>query len=197
MWNNSQARGLRKRSARQRHNPLLRRSDRIENMLTLAVVVLAFAMLPLAILVGARTIDSQLTLAEKQVADYRTVSATTLADSTGVSVTSDVAPSGVDTAPAKWTWGNETRHADITVDPATPSGTKEDIWVNADGNLTTEPMSPSAARVAGVIAGLFTWFAVMMIALSGFLICRASLNRARDAQWDRDLRQFLDSTTRH
>ena len=50
-------------------------------MLTLAVVVLAFAMLPLAILVGARTIDSQLTLAEKQVADYRTVSATTLADS--------------------------------------------------------------------------------------------------------------------
>jgi hypothetical protein len=37
----------------------------------------------------------------------------------------------------------------------------------------------------------------MMIALSGFLICRASLNRSRDAQWDRDLRQFLDSTTRH
>ena len=63
-------------------------------MLTLAVVVLAFAMLPLAILVGARTIDSQLSLAEKQVADYRTVSATTLADSTGVSVTSDVAPVG-------------------------------------------------------------------------------------------------------
>ncbi len=52
MWNNSQPRGLRKRSARQRHNPLLRRSDRIENMLTLAVVVLAFAMLPLAILVA-------------------------------------------------------------------------------------------------------------------------------------------------
>ncbi|MCQ4120547.1 Rv1733c family protein [Rhodococcus tibetensis] len=197
MWKNSRAGGLPLRPGSTRRNPLMRRSDRIENLLTLAVIVLAFAMLPLAIFVGAKTAASQQVLAEQQTSEFRTVTATTFADSTGVTMSSDVAPSGVDTAPAKWTWGDQTRRADITVDPATPAGTEEQIWVDGEGNLTTQPMSASAARVAGVIAGLFTWFVVMMIAMSGFLITRASLNRARDAQWDRDLRQFLDSTTRH
>ncbi|MEU2001305.1 hypothetical protein ACH47B_11100 [Rhodococcus sp. NPDC019627] len=194
---NSRAGGLPLRPGSARRNPLMRRSDRIENLLTLAVIVLAFAMLPLAIFAGAKTAASQEVLAEQQTSEFRTVTATTLADSTGVTMSSDVAPSGVDTAPAKWTWGDQTRRADITVDPATPAGAEEQIWVDGEGNLTTQPMSASAARVAGVIAGLFTWFVVMMIAMSGFLITRASLNRARDAQWDRDLRQFLDSTTRH
>ncbi|MFZ2178727.1 MAG: hypothetical protein WAW17_32795 [Rhodococcus sp. (in: high G+C Gram-positive bacteria)] len=194
MWKSSR---LRRRPAHSRHNPLLRRADRIENLFILAVIVLAFAMLPIAIFVGVRTVDSQVALAEQQAQEYRTVTATTLADSAAVTMAADTAPSTLETAPAKWMWGDDIRRADITVAPSTPAGTREQVWVDGEGDLTAPPMSTASARVGGVIAGIFTWFAVMMIAFSAFLIAKVSLNRSRDAQWDRDLRRFFDSTTRH
>ncbi|WP_072691136.1 Rv1733c family protein [Rhodococcus marinonascens] len=196
MWINSHPRGPRKHSSR-RDNPLLRRSDRIERRLTIVLVLLAFVMLPLAVVAGARTIDSQTDLAQQQAAQYSTATATTLAAASSVSATSQFATPVVYTAPAEWAWGADVRQGNIAVDPATSSGTHEQIWVDTDGNLATKPMSPGSARVAGVTAGLFTWFAVMTIGSSGFAISRTLLNRARYAQWDREIRQFLDSPTRH
>ncbi|MEV0947094.1 hypothetical protein [Rhodococcus sp. NPDC049939] len=161
------------------------------------LVVLAFVMLPLAVVAGAHTGDNQLALARQQAAEYSTVTATTLADASNASMNLRFASSEAYAAPAEWTWGTDTRKGNIAVYPGTPSGTHEKIWVDSGGNLVAKPITPTSARVAGVTAGVFTWFAVMTVGLSGFLLTRTFLNRGRYAQWDRDIRKFLDSTTRH
>nr|WP_232320314.1 hypothetical protein [Rhodococcus sp. WMMA185] len=160
-------------------------------------MLLALVMLPLSVVMGARTIDSQLALSKQQSAEYSTVTATTVADAFNEATTSRFAASEAYEAPAEWTWGNAVRKGDIAVYPATQAGSHEQIWVDQNGNLAQKPVSPAAARVGGVIAGLFTWFAVMAIGLSGLAITRILLNRARYAQWDREIRQYLDSSTRH
>lgn len=82
---------------------------------------------------------------------------------------------------------------DITVDATTPAGTSVDIYVDNNGDRTIAPITESAADVAAVVTGIFTWFSIMSLLTIGFMLIRVWLDRSRDAQWDRDLRAFLDA----
>ncbi len=96
-------------------------------------------------------------------------------------------------ASAQWNWNGQVHTGDVTVDSATPAGTEVPIYVNDQGDKTVAPITQSAADVAAVVTGVFTWFSVMSLLVIAFMLVRVFLDRSRSAQWDRDLRAFLDA----
>ncbi|PVX68351.1 UNVERIFIED_ORG: hypothetical protein FNL38_104231 [Nocardia globerula] len=176
------------------HDPMVRRSDRIEGFMSFGLIVLAILLVPFAIWAGGATAASQNALIADQARSTHSIAAVTTGDSVTSSVaTADYIPANTETAPAQWNWNGQVHREDITVDETTPAGTSVDIYVDNNGDKTIAPITQSAADVAAVVTGIFTWFSVMSLLTIGFMLIRVWLDRSRDAQWDRDLRAFLDA----
>ncbi|WP_415394995.1 hypothetical protein ACMTN4_30655 [Rhodococcus globerulus] len=178
------------------HDPMVRRSDRIEGFMSFGLIVLAILLVPFAIWAGGVTAASQNALIADQARSTHSIAAVTTGDSVTSSVaTADYIPANTETAPAQWNWNGQVHREDITVDETTPAGTSVDIYVDNNGDKTIAPITQSAADVAAVVTGIFTWFSVMSLLTIGFMLIRVWLDRSRDAQWDRDLRAFLDANS--
>ncbi|WP_336881122.1 hypothetical protein [Rhodococcus globerulus] len=176
------------------HDPMVRRSDRIEGFMSFGLIVLAILLVPFAIWAGGATAASQNALIADQARSTHSIAAVTTGDSVTSSVaTADYIPTNTETAPAQWNWNGQVHREDITVDETTPAGTSVDIYVDNNGDKTIAPITQSAADVAAVVTGIFTWFSIMSLLTIGFMLIRVWLDRSRDAQWDRDLRAFLDA----
>ena len=176
------------------HDPMVRRSDRIEGFMSFGLIVLAILLVPFAIWAGGATAASQNALIADQARSTHSIAAVTTGDSVTSSVaTADYIPANTETAPAQWNWNGQVHREDITVDETTPAGTSVDIYVDDNGDKTIAPITQSAADVAAVVTGIFTWFSIMSLLTIGFMLIRVWLDRSRDAQWDRDLRAFLDA----
>ncbi|MDV6267718.1 MULTISPECIES: Rv1733c family protein [Rhodococcus] len=176
------------------HDPMVRRSDRIEGFMSFGLIVLAILLVPFAIWAGGATAASQNALIADQARSTHSIAAVTTGDSVTSSVaTADYIPANTETAPAQWNWNGQVHREDITVDETTPAGTSVDIYVDNNGDKTIAPITQSAADVAAVVTGIFTWFSIMSLLTIGFMLIRVWLDRSRDAQWDRDLRAFLDA----
>jgi hypothetical protein len=173
---------------------MVRRSDRIEGFMSFGLIVLAILLVPFAIWAGGATAASQNALIADQARSTHSIAAVTTGDSVTSSVaTADYIPANTETAPAQWNWNGQVHREDITVDETAPAGTSVDIYVDNNGDKTIAPITQSAADVAAVVTGIFTWFSVMSLLTIGFMLIRVWLDRSRDAQWDRDLRAFLDA----
>ncbi|KJF25053.1 MULTISPECIES: Rv1733c family protein [Rhodococcus] len=178
------------------HDPMVRRSDRIEGFMSFGLIVLAILLVPFAIWAGGATAASQNALIADQARSTHSIAAVTTGDSVTSSVaTADYIPANTETAPAQWNWNGQVHREDITVDETTPAGTSVDIYVDNNGDKTIAPITQSAADVAAVVTGIFTWFSIMSLLTIGFMLIRVWLDRSRDAQWDRDLRAFLDANS--
>ncbi|EME15661.1 Rv1733c family protein [Rhodococcus triatomae] len=188
---------LTRRSLRLGHDPLRRRPDRLEGLFAFGLLVLLVVMVPIAVWLGNAAGDQQSALAEQQARDYRQVTATTVEDATSRSVASDAVPVSIDTAPARWVVGERPHREDVPVDPGAPAGTAVTIWVDADGNLASAPVTATAAATAGVMVGLFAWTSIGLVGATGFLAARAVLDRRRRRRWSADIRAFLGSATSH
>ncbi|WP_260683775.1 hypothetical protein [Rhodococcus sp. KBS0724] len=176
------------------HDPMVRRSDRIEGFMSFGLIVLAILLVPFAIWAGGATAASQNALIAEQARNTHSIAAVTTGDSVTSSIaTADYIPTNTETAPAQWNWNGQVHREDITVDATTPAGTSVDIYVDNNGDRTIAPITESAADVAAVVTGIFTWFSIMSLLTIGFMLIRVWLDRSRDAQWDRDLRAFLDA----
>ena len=173
---------------------MVRRSDRIEGFMSFGLIIFAILLLPLAVWAGAATASSQNALIAKQSAELHSISATTTADSTQTTAsTADYIAPTTEMASAQWNWNGQVHTGDVTVDSATPAGTEVPIYVNDQGDKTVAPITQSAADAAAVVTGVFTWFSVMSLLVIAFMLVRVFLDRSRSAQWDRDLRAFLDA----
>lgn len=178
------------------HDPMVRRSDRIEGFMSFGLIVLAILLVPFAIWAGGATAASQNALIAEQARSTHSIAAVTTGDSVTSSVaTADYIPANTETSPAQWNWNGQVHREDIIVDETTPAGTSVDIYVNDNGDKTIAPITQSAADVAAVVTGIFTWFSIMSLLTIGFMLIRVWLDRSRDAQWDRDLRAFLDANS--
>ncbi|MFC9786836.1 hypothetical protein [Rhodococcus sp. NPDC127528] len=182
---------LLRRSLRPRADPLLRRSDRVEALLVVGVLVLAIALIPVAVWLGGRSGESQRALAQVQAREYSMVTATTVGAVESVSAPTDYVAVPVESAPATWSWGREIRRGDVRVDPDAPVGTRVQIWVDGHGDKAVAPITASAAATSAVVVGVFTWTSAMMAAGALAASARALLNRRRDGQWSRELAEFL------
>ncbi|MBC2590445.1 Rv1733c family protein [Rhodococcus aetherivorans] len=186
-----------RRGLRGRH-PLIRRTDRAEARLAVAVLLLVLATIPLAGWVGARTWDTQSALAVQQTAERTLVTAKTqaaaeTADATAGELTMVASAS----APATWAWGDEKRRGDVTVDYGTPAGADVQIWVDPNGEQALAPLSATSAKISSVLVGLSLWFAAALLAAAVFGYGRWRLDRTRNREWSREIAAFLGSTSSH
>ncbi|MGC0366861.1 cytoskeletal protein RodZ [Rhodococcus sp. 27YEA15] len=185
---------LLRRSIALGHDPMVRRTDRIEGLLSFALIICAIVLVPFAVWAGSATAANQRALMAEQALHVHSVVATTTANSTTAQTsTADYIPPISELAKAEWIWNGQVRTGEISVTASTPANTQIDIYVDDNGAKTSAPITKSAADAAAVITGVFTWFSVMSLLALGFMLVRAWLDRTRTAQWDRELRAFLDA----
>ncbi|NLU85067.1 hypothetical protein [Rhodococcus sp. HNM0569] len=183
-----------------RHNVLVRRSDRVEATLKIALAVLAVILVPIALFVGIRTDQSQSAIADEQASRVSAAVATTLENATppdAAATGSEYIQRAVGTAPASWNWMGSERTGEVSVDADTPAGTQVDIWLDSQGLPTSPPLSHTAVQTAAVVTGVFTWFSTMSLATCAFLLVQVWLNRRRTAEWERQLDAFLGEAPAH
>ena len=67
------------------------------------------------------------------------------------------------------------------------------IWIDANGDLTTQPLTDQHAATEAVITGFGWWFISVGIAAGGWTLLRLRLNQTRYATWDRELDRLEES----
>ncbi|MDG3011621.1 hypothetical protein G4X40_15870 [Rhodococcus sp. D2-41] len=179
-------------------DPLTRRSDLIETLLTATAIVALIALFPVASWLGLRTWSSQSALASRQQADAHQISAVTLVAAPAAAVTSlgyaGDKPLRVD---ADWAWQGHPHRGPIDVDYGTPKGTTVQTWVDDAGNPTARPLTGIDAQSAAIMVGLSTWLAGLMALAACWGFGRYRIWCSRDAQWDRELARFLGPAGSH
>lgn len=169
-------------------NPLLRRGDRIEVAATLAALVAFVVAIAVAGAVGAGVHDAERVAAVRQAQTHHQVNATV----TEVRGAPNYDGSEVVVVQARWTAGNRGHTDSLHWADAVQPGDRIQIWVDSGGNhvSTPTPLHPvlDAFTAAGSVMALAL---LVLIALLGTM--RWHLQRARDAEWDREIRSLAAS----
>jgi hypothetical protein len=169
------------RRLRDDHNPLRRRSDRIEAWLLPAVLA---AFLVLAPLVAAVTIWQ---VHAANAADARAqqflhpVPAVLLAAAPGPM--HHHSSGWLVWTPARWTAGGVTRTGQIPVGADTPAGSRVQVWLNQSGQVQRPPLTPGLARDRGLFAASLALAALALALGLAARIGRWRLNRRRLSDW--------------
>ena len=165
-------------------NPLRRTIDRVEAIITGALVAVFLAGAPLAaVAAGNAAYGAGSRTARAQQATWQQVPAVLAATAPAAGFRQDEV-----TVPASWTAPDGTRHAGaVPVAPGTRVGRAVMVWVDAAGRLTGHPpLRLSQVRGQAVLATVFTPVAVGLIVLCAGLLAHAVLGRRRLAAWDTD-----------
>ena len=147
------------------HNPLRRRSDRVEAWLLPAVLA---AFLVLAPLVAAATIWQ---VHAANAAD--TTAQQSLHPAPAVLLAAAPGPmhrhgsSWLVWTPARWTAGGVTRTGQIPVGAGTPAGSRVRVWLTRSGQVRLPPLTPGLARDRGLFAAALALAALALRAGAG------------------------------
>lgn len=172
-------------------NALARRWDRIEAVLALLAVGLCLAALPVAAAVGSNVYKGQSALAQRQALERHAAVAITVVDAPQPPITDTPSAAAQVEVPATWTGADGIdRTAPISVEPSTPAGTAETIWLGRNDELTSAPADGSAVLGAAVGAGLFAAICCAVVAAGGLAAGRFLLDRRRAAEWAREWKRF-------
>jgi hypothetical protein len=169
-------------------NPLLRRTDRIEAIVTVVAIIVAVAMIPIAAAVGAAVYGSHAQLYADEAQTRHTLAATVIESDSGTSqpnITTHVVR-------ATWRAGGAERTDWFLTDGAAKVGDQLRIWVNDAGERAPSPTPISQAGIDGVGAGAGMWCAVALALTALAAMIRSPLNRLRYAQWERELKGLGD-----
>lgn len=161
-------------------NPLLRGADRVEAVVVLVALVASLVAIPVAGVLAATVYGIQKTEYIQQAHERHTVTATvTSAGNDGAATTA---------VHARWPVGAGERSAMLRLTVAGKPGEHLEIWVDKDGNPVAPP-TPTWHAVSDAIATALATLLIVGLWLT-FLVTRVGsrLDRARDAQWERELR---------
>jgi hypothetical protein len=161
-------------------NPLLRRTDRIEALVTLVALIVSLIAIPVAgvaaaVVYGAR--NSQYTQEEHQ---RHAVTATITDAGTGRSTATVVQ--------ARWPVAAGERTGALELITAGKAGDRIKLWVDKNGNPVAAPTPPWRAVSDGVATALAILLSVGLWLTFLVTSARSRLDRARDAQWEREIR---------
>ena len=165
-------------------NPLLRRADRIEALVTLVALVVSLVAIPVAGVVGVTTYDARERIFAQQARERHAVVAT-------VAYT-DIGGAGRTYVQARWPVAAGERTGLLELSTAAKVGDRTQIWVDDDGNLVGSPTSPWHAlgdAVAAAEATLLIVGIAMTCLVAGM---RSRLDRGRDAEWEREIRSLQE-----
>jgi hypothetical protein len=173
-------------------NPLIRTSDRVQAaVVTLAVLLVVIAAACAGIL-GTIIHDTEARNFLQQVQTRHAVVARAIDDSKPAARSETTAS----TVYARWQL-NGLNHADVLGwDYAVKAGEPLEIWVDADGNRVNRPTPVERAAADALSAAVVGWLIVVLAAAQVVRAVRAHANRMRDAQWEREIRSFVDDDGR-
>lgn len=164
-------------------NPLVRRSDRIEALVSaLAVVVLLLAV-PVAAAVGTVVHDSRRDVYAEQ-AQTRQVVPATITDETAAQ---KISRTGDATMQARWSAAGTEHRGAVKAPSATKPGDHVAVWVDNNGVLADEPTPTSRAAVDAVTAAVLMWASVAAAAAILVAGTRAVCDRIRAIGWQHEI----------
>jgi hypothetical protein len=177
------------RSIHPGRNPLVRRSDRIQARLLLAVVAGILLTAGVAASLGSTSYQRHLAAADEEVANRHPATAVLLTDAQRPITVNDGTPTASlpIRVPARWELPNGVeRVGQVAVSYQADRGSEVAIWLNGDGDPVPRPTQPSDAVLAGVLVGIFSWLAVSGALIGLYLLSVRVLDSGRAAQWERD-----------
>jgi hypothetical protein len=161
-------------------NPLLRRADRVEALVMLVALVVSLATIPIAGLMSGVVYSAHHSRYAEQAHERNAVLATiTEIDSSDAMV-----------AQAKWPLTIGERTGPIPLTTAAKVGDHIKTWVDKDGKRVEPPTPTSRAAVDAIATAEATLLIAGFAMTSLVTSTRSRLDRARDAQWERELRCF-------
>jgi hypothetical protein len=167
--------------------PLKRGSDRLElvsRLVCLLVVVLA---LPVALTVGAVVYADGAQRAGEERATRHQQTAVLLDDAAdyGTAQTGGLTVA----APGRWRGPDGTpREGLVRTPPGASAGDPVTIWVDRGGDLTCRPRQTVDVVSVGLLAGLFTFLGLAVLAALAHYVVGRALWRSRSQQWEREWR---------
>jgi hypothetical protein len=161
-------------------NPLLRRADRVEALVMLVALIVSLVVIPVAGVAAIAVYDVRDSRYAQEAHERHTVVATVL------ETQSDGAGSTV--VQARWPLAAGERTGPLQLTTDAKVGDRIGIWVDKDGNPVAAP-TPTWHAVGdayGTALAILLFVGVTMTSLVSGL--RSRLDRARDAQLERELR---------
>ncbi|WP_079250262.1 hypothetical protein [Streptomyces alfalfae] len=172
---------------RWRHNPLRRRTDRIQGWTALALLLLAPVLgLAAAFSAGDAARARYRAVAEEQEQTRHLLVATLTHDSPRhPEPGSDEAKKARYPVPVRYTApGGETRTAETDVLPGLSRGSTVDVWVDARGALTGAPMAADEIRSRAMGWAVIAFLAVAVAGAAVYGVAALSLHRHNLADWE-------------
>lgn len=164
-------------------NPLIRRSDRLEALVFLGVLVVALLAIPFATNIGRQTFDGYMQTVSEQADTRHSIEATVLDGSTSV-LTDFEGPTPVR---VQWPEGDELRTEYVFSPGIVKAGDSMTIWVDDEGKVVTAPHTATDAQVSAIGAGMTIWISVVAFGAMAAFGVRRGLDRSRDRGWDREV----------
>lgn len=170
-------------------NPLARRSDRIEGVVLLVVVLGLIIALPLAFFAGGATYREQAAISEQQHATRQLVTATLLeaAPAPRPAIDSSLADNGSPGVRARWTAPDgSARTGTVPAAPGSAAGARVPVWLTESGDPGPAPLNSTEITTTGIVAGAFFWLASASVLVTGYWLARLILDRRRGSRWDHE-----------
>ncbi len=167
-------------------NPLLRRSDRLEVLAVLGALVVSVMAIAVAGAVGAEVHDAERRADAEQARTHHLVTATITEVATATNF------DGSEILVVRAAWADNGPHTDSFLwGNAVKAGDRIRIWVDDSGGhvYTPTPLRPVLDALT-VASSIILVAVVLLTSMLGLVHWR--LQRARDAQWDREIRSLVD-----
>ncbi len=166
-------------------NPLVRRSDRVETLAVVVAVIAVVTAIPVAAAFGTSMQESRSATYAREASTHHQTTATALADATVHAEPS----SDTYTVKARWSAAaaGGTHVGTISVRDWVDAGDRFDIWTDADGTRAAPPPPASKATTEAVCLAVLMWMVAVGVVVATVDYLRRRLDRARYAEWDRDL----------
>jgi hypothetical protein len=168
------------------HNPLRRRSDRIQAWLLPAAVGAFLILGPLLAALTVWWAHGENTATRRAEQSWHSVPAVLLAAAPGPLMTDNGANSWLVRVPARWMAGGQPHQGRIAVTSGTRAGSTARVWLDRAGHVRTPPLTGVQARdrvvasTAAALAALAALLAVLAI------VCCGVLAHARLMSWEID-----------
>lgn len=178
------------------HNPLLRRSDRVQARTKSFVVTLMILMLPLSAWFAMTTLSAQTDRVSEQQHSRHSVTATTTAEAKPTALAqSDVSVQTTTTVDATWTYAGVDHQGQISAVSGAPAGTETDIWVDDNGIRSMQPLTHGNAVAAALFTGIGSLLTVNLLLYGLYAAYRFHLDNQRESEWDLAIKNFMDENS--
>lgn len=169
------------------HNPLVRRSDRMEAAFIALVAAVLVLFIPVACAVGTTVHETQARYLADYQGTHRQVSAEVIEQNVG--------PAELYTPGAlvrvQWTHLGRTRSDVMFAQDKPKVGDALTIWVDDRGDRTPPPPDPAVPMLTAVTAAASLWLGAAAVAGALLTAQRMWLNRRRYAGWESEYRTLV------